>query len=554
MKSFQRYQHLIISLLGLVVLGSVLGQRLPWHIDEVRFVGVALEMLQNGNWLVPHRAGEIYADKPPIFFWLLAMALKTTDSVRWAFLLPGVISGTLCLLLVHDLGRRWWNARVGICAAILLLSSYQFWRICTSAHIDSFLVLCTTLGIYGFGRHLHSGKDPAWFLTGFFAVSIGILSKGVGFLPLLMFIPFAVLRARGNLQISIPARHWLAGVALMFAILLCWLVPLLLQAGSNQEIKLYLDNILFRQTGKRFANAWQHREPFWFFFAALPKYWAPLSLLLPWLVPVWYRRIRQGDPRYTLLLGWVVLVFAFFSASTGKRELYILPALPATALAAAPIVLALIRKRWLHRVANWAIWILIVTLSVAAVVRLLDLLPESRLATWPASTGWALLAIALLAAIVTVTMRKRTNPIFAPLLSYGLLIIFYHRALVPMLDEGTSGHAAMRTLSESVAPATIALVSWDERNWLYATAPLLHNGIRSDAKANLCSDAPAPALWLMPVEKATALGLQPKNTLSLQRKKKTALVEPTQIQDCTEHLPFRYQFSWDASSLQLLNR
>jgi hypothetical protein len=165
-----------------------------------------------------------------------------------------------------------------------------------------------------------------------------------------------------------------------------------------------------------------------------------------------------------------------------------------------------------------------------------------------------LLVIAAMLAAVTLGLRKRANPVFAPLLSYGLLIVFYHRALVPMLDEGASGHAAMRTLSESVAPAALALISWDERNWLYATTPLLHNGIRSDAKTSLCSETGTPMLWLMPAEKADAMGLQAKSTLSLQRKKMTALVEPVQARDCSERLPFRYQFSWSESSLRLLNR
>jgi len=553
MKWIFEHPRKFVALLGLIVLGSALGRRFPEHIDEVRFVGVALEMLQSGNWLVPHRVGEIYADKPPIFFWLLASMFELTHSVRWGFLLPGLISGVACLLLVFDLGKRWWNLRVGLCAAILLLASYQFWRICTTAHIDSFLVLCTTLGVYGFARHMLSGRDPAWFVAGFIAVSIGILSKGVGFLPLLLIIPFVFLRLRGRLQISIPARQWLTGIAIMLGLLLCWLLPLLVRSHSDIEIRNYLDNILLQQTAQRYANAWQHREPFWFFAANIPKYWAPLSLLLPWLIPTWYRRLRRNDPRYVLLLSWVALVLLFFSASTGKRELYILPALPITALAAAPTVLLLIRKQWMQRSAMAATWILIGVSLVAAATIIFELLPESRIASWPSSAGWWLLAMAALATVAALGLRKRANPAIAAMVCYGLLIIFYHRALLPLLDEAESGHAAMRELSASVTPASIALIEWDERNWLYSTVPLLHNGIHVDSGRNLCSTSDTPLQWLMSAEQAEKLGLPAKNTFSLQRKKFTVMVEPTTA-GCSKLTPFVYHFQWNADSLRILDK
>ena len=45
------------------------------------------------------------------------------------------------------------------------------------------------------------------------------------------------------------------------------------------------------------------------------------------------KQFRERDTRILLLLGWAVIVLLFFSASPGKRGLYILPMLPAVALA-----------------------------------------------------------------------------------------------------------------------------------------------------------------------------------------------------------------------------
>jgi len=340
----------------------------------------------------------------------------------------------------------------------------------------------------------------------------------------------------------------------MLGLLLCWLVPLLLRANSDVEIRNYLDNILLRQTAQRYANAWQHREPFWFFAANIPKSWAPLSLLLPWLIPAWYRRLRRNDPRYVLLLSWVTLVLLFFSASTGKRELYMLPALPITALAAAPVVLVLIRKRWMQCAATVTTWLLIGVSAIAAITIMFELLPKSRIANWPSSAGWWLLAMAALAAVATLVSRKRANPVMAAVVCYGLLIIVYHRALLPLLDDHESGRPAMRELSASVAPASIALIEWDERNWLYATAPVLNNSIYSDVATNLCSTSDTPTLWLMSTEQAQKLNLQTKNSFSLQRKKFTVTVEPAATSGCSKLTPFVHRFQWDADTLRIIDR
>ena len=53
--------------------------------------------------------------------------------------------------------------------------------------------------------------------------------------------------------------------------------------------------------------------------------------------------LKARDPRILLLLGWVVCVVLFFSLSSGKREVYILPALPMLCVAMGP---------WLHDVVS----------------------------------------------------------------------------------------------------------------------------------------------------------------------------------------------------------
>src|SRR5690606_12720069 len=89
------------------------------------------------------------------------------------------------------------------------------------------------------------------------------------------------------------------------------------------------DEILFNQTAQRYAAAWHHHQPVYYYLTVILSLWLPLALLIPWLAPRWLERLKARDPRVLLLLGWILLVLVFFSASPGKRGVYLFPAPPA---------------------------------------------------------------------------------------------------------------------------------------------------------------------------------------------------------------------------------
>ncbi len=44
--------------------------------DEPRFAEASREMLETGNWVVPHLNGEDRFDKPPLIYWLQAGSIS----------------------------------------------------------------------------------------------------------------------------------------------------------------------------------------------------------------------------------------------------------------------------------------------------------------------------------------------------------------------------------------------------------------------------------------------------------------------------------------------
>ena len=335
--------------LGLLLMAAGLGLRDPWPADEPRFALVARDMLRSGDWLIPRVGGDLYADKPPVFFWLMAASMAVTGSVRIGFLLPSLLAGLGATVLVYDLLRRVRGREVAFAGGLVLLLTFQFvWQF-RQAQIDGVLCFFVTLSLYGLLRHLFAGPSLGWFLLGWFAAGLGVITKGVGFLPLLVLLPFVVLAARGW-PATAPHRdpRWWLGPVFFLAAIAVWFVPMMLVTASGGELLAYRNEILFQQTVTRYADAWHHHEPFWFFLVnVIPVLWLPLTALLPWLWPRWRMALRAGsrDTFVAVLLAWVVIVVLFFSASAGKRGVYVLPAVPALVMAAATWLPEVLRLR-----------------------------------------------------------------------------------------------------------------------------------------------------------------------------------------------------------------
>ena len=80
----------LYCLIGAWLLFGLFG-RDPWKPDEAYTFGVVNHMVQTGDWIVPHLAGEPFMEKPPLFFFTSAMfvrllggALSPHDAARLA--------------------------------------------------------------------------------------------------------------------------------------------------------------------------------------------------------------------------------------------------------------------------------------------------------------------------------------------------------------------------------------------------------------------------------------------------------------------------------------
>jgi 4-amino-4-deoxy-L-arabinose transferase-like glycosyltransferase len=469
--------------LAVVLMGAGLGLRDPWPADEPRFALIAQDMLRYRDWMIPRVGGDLYGAKPPVYFWLLASAMAVTGSMRLGFLLPSLLAGIGCVVLVYDLLRRVRGREVAFAGALTLLITFQFvWQF-RQAQIDGVLCFLTTLSLYGLLRHLFAGPAIGWFFVGWAAAGLGVITKGVGFLPLLVLIPFAVLRARGWAATA-PVRdpRWLLGPLIFLGAIALWFVPMVLVTSAGGELLEYRNEILFQQTVTRYAEPWHHHEPAWYYFTnVVPVLWLPLVALVPWLWPRWRAALRgDAQPRDTfvaVLLAWVVLVVLFFSASSGKRGVYVLPAVPALAMAAAPWLPELLRRLGTRRLAFALAAALAGAMTLGAVYFLVDAEASARAIDEFELAPALPLAVAGIAGLAVVAAFRVRDGWLAYGATLAAVLLTIGFIVYPRIDAVRSGRAFM----ERVATATegideLGLVGAKEQYLLELQRPSVNFG------------------------------------------------------------------------------
>ncbi len=469
---------------ALVILAAGIGLRDPWPSDEPRFTLAAKQMIESGDWLFPHRGRELYSDKPPMLFWLEAASYELTRSWRVAFLLPSLLAALGTLWLTYDLGRRFWNHRAGLYAAIAVLFAFQFMYQMKRAQIDPLVTGWITLANWGLLVHFVRGPNWRAFWIGCFAAGLGVITKGVGILAFLMFAPYLFARMRrwdGVTVTSGSALRWAVGGVAFLIPILVWGLTVLAVARSRAEPEYtaYVNDLFFHQTADRYAKSWTHVQPWWYFLPIILFNWFPISLFFGASASRWWRDLNRGEARVMLPLVWTIMTIVFFSIPVGKRDVYIIPCIPMLAVSMASYFEEIVATRWMRHLA-FAITLGVGLFVTGAGVWMMqghsaafeDLLRRRELEDI-AHAVWGMVLVigaGFLAAAALFQPRRGVHALLAGITVLWLVWSFW---AYPLLNDSSSSAGVMRHAREFAGNGTeIGMVAWKEQNLLMAQGPV----------------------------------------------------------------------------------
>jgi 4-amino-4-deoxy-L-arabinose transferase-like glycosyltransferase len=316
--------------------------------DEPRALQIA-EELRSGEHgpqglVVLHLNGEVYTQKPPLYYWLAALAGAPGGRVtELAARLPSALAGVFVAWLTLLLGTRMLGSGAGVLGAAILLTSWEFAYLGRRVQFDVLLTAFELVALASFwwlDRGIGSARRHQVVLHT--ALGLAVLTKGpVGFLiPALTIAAFLLWERRPrDLRRAFP----LWGLLLSVLPGLLWITAATVLAPSGYTGTAVGENVI-----GRFFSGTSHVRPFWYYLWNFPVHFLPWTLAWPVVFFVGRRSICAGGAdestqrAWRFLLAGIAASLVFFSISAGKRSVYLLPVFPAAALLCADALL-----RWL---------------------------------------------------------------------------------------------------------------------------------------------------------------------------------------------------------------
>ncbi|MBI2360401.1 MAG: glycosyltransferase family 39 protein, partial [Deltaproteobacteria bacterium] len=311
---------------------------------EPREALVVQEIVYQGEWLLPLKRGDAIPSKPPLFHWFgafvsLARGQVTEATVR----LPSALFATLGVLLLYLLGRRIFDPSVAFLGAVILATSFLYQKQAVEARVDMTLTFFMSLTLALFYL-VYQGlvTRPVWTYVFFLLLGVSVLAKGpVGaVLPAIIVGAFLGARKRWKF-LSRLCFH--KGVILTLLVAVSWYGIALGIGGED-----FFRRQILQENLQRFfvygEGGTGHQKPFYYYVPYLFLAGLPWSVFLPFLFLDYFKGRAFAADHSLYLILWAGLILLFFSLSSGKRWVYLLPLYPA---------LSLLIAQWLTQPAHW---------------------------------------------------------------------------------------------------------------------------------------------------------------------------------------------------------
>ena len=448
-----KYYPLWIVIFAALLFFPLLGARDLWAPVEPRYAEITRIMFAKGEWIVPTLNGDLYTDKPILYFWIVLLASKVLGGVsEWTVRFPAAIGGVGFVLATFYLGRDFFSARVGALSAIVVATSFRVLWESRWAHIDMLFGFFFLSSIYFGGRTLLRRGGPNEILLAYVFMALATLAKGlIGIvLPALLFIAFMAMRRDWSM---IKAARLEFGIPLFLLVAAPWFF--LVNRVTDGK---WLSDFIYIHHIRRYTAGVGHRQPFYYYFATLPVDFLPwTAFAIPALIA--HRDCRRAwtEPHLQFFLSWFLAVFIFFTVSDTKRDLYLLPLLPTLAL----FVGSYLDDLEARMISSGAVftWFTRIFFSLVALAGLI--LPIGAWFARPAAF-WPILPSSMVLAVggsVTVSLLRQRRPLAAAISVSAMMMLGIIAAALwffPYLEQFKS-HRQFSSEIKRIVPSTAPL-------------------------------------------------------------------------------------------------
>jgi 4-amino-4-deoxy-L-arabinose transferase-like glycosyltransferase len=294
-----------IALLAALLFIPFLGHVHLFDWDEINFAESAREMIQTGNYFKVQINYERFWEKPPLFFWLQVLSMKTFGINEFAARFPNAICGIVTLVSIFRIGKKIFNAALARIWVMIYLGTLLTFLYFKSGIIDPWFNLFIFLGIYNFyyltvTTTIKRIKYAA--LTGLF-FGLAVLTKGPVAL-IIFLLSYLAYIISNHFRFFITVRELLIILIVFTLVCFAWFGVDLVQNGPQFLGEFIRYQIRLFSTGDA-----DHGEPFFYHWWVLLFGCFPASIFFikGMFVPVETVQ-QQSFKKWMLILFWVTLL------------------------------------------------------------------------------------------------------------------------------------------------------------------------------------------------------------------------------------------------------
>jgi 4-amino-4-deoxy-L-arabinose transferase-like glycosyltransferase len=339
---------IVLAFASAVYIGCMVSP--PSLMDDVDAVQaqIARNMLASGDWVTARLDGIPYLEKPPLLYWLIAIAYRILGESDWVARIPGALSAIALALVTAAFGVWAFGRQAGLYAGLCISTCVGLFLFTRILIPDCMLTACIALALWAFLRVIddEEPRPRLWAFLGAASLGVSLLLKsliGIVFPIGAVVVYLAITRQLFDLDIWRRLRPF-SGLATVLVIAAPWHILATLRNppyfdftmhSAPGEYHGFLWFFFINEQLLRFLNLRYPRD-----YNTVPRvvFW---SLNLVWLFP-WSVYLpaagrlnfrpngRAGRTRF-LALCWIGFVLVFFTFST-TQEYYSMPIYPALAL------------------------------------------------------------------------------------------------------------------------------------------------------------------------------------------------------------------------------
>ncbi len=325
-----------IAVLGWIAFFNHLGSIGLVDETEPLFVEAARQMTVTGNWITPYFNGVTRFDKPPLIYWLMAIAFETIGVNEWAARIPSALAGTVltgfCFYALKRSTTSIIAPYLGAAIASLNLMTLFFGRL---GYSDMLLSVCFGGSLLSFflGYIESKPNKTRWYFSFYGLMALAVLTKG----PVGAVLPSAIvlifLLWSGNLREELRAMKLVWGIGLFLLVCVPWYVLAYIQNGDA-----FINSFFGVHNVERFTTVVNQHSGAWYYHFVLVLFgFFPWSLCLPAAIAFVFSQSQWRQQPRSQHLGWFALIWfsvvlGFFTIAVTKYISYSLPSLPAAAI------------------------------------------------------------------------------------------------------------------------------------------------------------------------------------------------------------------------------